>query len=790
MVKMTLSNSDFSTKGFPRINLKGIHIGRKVGPIEDRFFNLGTGTTVVYGKNGAGKSSLLNALSSVSEISFPEQNLRTASTTAYFTAKCPLVKYEFIEDQTKFYSHNPWLPFYFPLGRNSTYESRYGHWSTVETNPSISQDDVYDFSLRVERSFWNNFAKHFDELMDIYFSNVEVVESTSPTQSEILELKSFALRQSDSYDSQPTAFLRRFKDWEGEWEDRPFSRVCGAVTTLAAANFLWKTNELFDELIDVLTRVVLRGEMSSNGRDLSFVCSPNDSSEGRLLLSLGNGVKSMILADEKSNVNSDDWGLEGEEFFGGLSWEIVSWLDDESNTSVMPHHHAGIEIQSGVRLPTGPVRILKECSSNELPNLTITEVTRQLSNNHDEDDFAEGYIQSDSLLIEGTQGSFAVSDTALSLSQSISELATQYFHRLMQSSIVLNCVLNPINRWHSDGVFVWRFLPSDKSAYLSFELLSNAELRWACVAVQLALFERQEGASILVIDEPESGLHRRAERFLAQGLHNLTSELGIQLVVATHSPSFLKLAGAQLTHIHTTADGMTEIEDLNPELSSRIEDFGLDKSDLLQLCRLFVVVEGLHDEIVLKELFARELSNAGIEVFSLRGLKNLKNSSDAQLLFKFTDANVIYVTDNENGFRIEEIWSRAQVTDHDQQLEVLSEITLGRKSNEAGFLKEFMKMALDMNSKNRMHFAALDAPDILEYLPLNAFTDHKSALSWTPLREEFATVEKATDFKKWLSEKYQFDFSEENVREACLSLDHIHSDLTSLLTTLLDLANI
>jgi predicted ATP-dependent endonuclease of OLD family len=310
------------------------------------------------------------------------------------------------------------------------------------------------------------------------------------------------------------------------------------------------------------------------------------------------------------------------------------------------------------------------------------------------------------------------------------------------------------------------------------------------VAVQLALFEEQEGATILVIDEPESGLHRRAERFLAQGLHNLTSEMGIQLVVATHSPSFLKLNDAQLVHIYTTSDGGTEIEELNPELSSRLDEFGLDKSDLLQLCRLFVVVEGLHDEIVLKELFGTELSNAGIEVFSLRGLKNLKNSSDAQLLFKFTDANVIYVTDNENGFRIEEIWSRAQVTDQDQQLGVLSEITLGRKSNEAGFLKEFMKMALDMNSKNRMHFAALDAPDILEYLPVAAFTGHKSDFTWASLREEFATVEKATDFKKWLTEKYKFDFSEENVREACLSLDYIHSDLTSLLTTLLDLANI
>ena len=101
-----------------------------------------------------------------------------------------------------------------------------------------------------------------------------------------------------------------------------------------------------------------------------------------------------------------------------------------------------------------------------------------------------------------------------------------------------------------------------------------------------------------------------------------------------------------------------------------------------------------------------------------------------------------------------------------------------------------MKMALDMNSKNRMHFAALDAPDILEYLPVAAFTGHKGDFTWASLREEFATVEKATDFKKWLTEKYKFDFSEENVREACLSLDNIHSDLTSLLTTLLDLANI
>jgi predicted ATPase len=801
------SNPDFSPHHFPRVKIRGIFIDQKVGPIEERFFEIGSGTTVVYGRNGAGKSYLLNALSSVANAPRTNAGRGDASSKVYFTSKCPLLNYGTISRRLDFFGHNPWHPMQSATERNYGFEWRHGHWSDIQMNPLISQDELSEFERRVERIFWIDLGENFDDLINEYLPDRQSLLESESDLSYLDQIKKYA-KDLQEYFTSPdfdpdylTDFERR-PQWQSDgWDcdgygwDTPFERVFDAVMNLACANYLWKVDEFFELLIRLLTRIVLRGEMVIHrdgsgemvihGDGIRFVTSPHDSVEGQVLVALAKFARDQIIED--GYFNRDDWWTAGEEWFGGLAHELSRLIDDDYPGP--SHHHDGIEIESGRNLPSGPSRIITEIPESELVAVTIEAFSQQL-NNQKERQTDAGNVPTDSLLIDGQNGAFAISQEALSLANAKSLLATDYFHRLMQSQVVLNCALNPINRWKSEGVLEWRCLPNENSEYLPIQKLSNAELRWACVAIQLAMLEIQEGAAILVIDEPESGLHRRAERFLANGLHNLTSEMGIQLVVATHSPSFLKLKDAQLVHIYTTSDGVTEIEELNPELSSRVDEFGLDKSDLLQLCRLFVVVEGLHDEIVLKELFGTELSNAGIEVFCLRGLKNLKNSSDAQLLFKFTDANVIYVTDNENGFRIEEIWSRAQVTDQDQQLGVLSEITLGRKSNEAGFLKEFMKMALDMNSKNRMHFAALDAPDILEYLPVAAFTGHKSDFTWASLREEFATVEKATDFKKWLTEKYKFDFSEENVREACLSLDNIHSDLTSLLTTLLDLANI
>lgn len=257
--------------------------------------------------------------------------------------------------------------------------------------------------------------------------------------------------------------------------------------------------------------------------------------------------------------------------------------------------------------------------------------------------------------------------------------------------------------------------------------LSKSRRRWAVVAVRLALGRSGKVGlpAIVLSDEPEAGLHRTAEAKIASGLTALTSDLTAltsdserTVIVASHSPAFMSQPSARLLRVHRDVHGTTQVVE-QPGLPDAY-DLGLTETDVLSLQRVFVIVEGEHDELVLAGLFPGELRRAFAKILVLRGASRAKSAAHAEWLLSVTSSPFLIVIDKLDEQAVQLAWAKARIFDSegriDDAIRALGEIKNVRK-DEAGFLRKLGEEALQTGMFQRLHFLGLNRDDILLYLP-------------------------------------------------------------------------
>ena len=116
---------------------------------------------------------------------------------------------------------------------------------------------------------------------------------------------------------------------------------------------------------------------------------------------------------------------------------------------------------------------------------------------------------------------------------------------------------------------------------------------------------------MLLVEEPETGLHPAAQRKLAASLRQWATH-GLQLVLVTHSPAFVNAAEPQGIRLarREAGDGARSAQPaiIRPTDLGEIRDsLGVQPSDIL-LSRRFVIVEGPSDQLAL-EAWARRLGH-------------------------------------------------------------------------------------------------------------------------------------------------------------------------------------
>jgi hypothetical protein len=80
------------------------------------------------------------------------------------------------------------------------------------------------------------------------------------------------------------------------------------------------------------------------------------------------------------------------------------------------------------------------------------------------------------------------------------------------------------------------------------------------------------------------------------------------------------------------------------------------QSDLLRRQRVILLVEGLHDQIVLEGLLGDELRRSRVHMVPIRGGRQLPAALESQLLFDFTDALIVPVLDNLSAEHVNDVW--------------------------------------------------------------------------------------------------------------------------------------
>lgn len=440
------------------------------------------------------------------------------------------------------------------------------------------------------------------------------------------------------------------------------------------------------------------------------------------------------------------------------------------------------------------------------------------------------YLTEDSVRFYETSGTKpGVEIPVRHFSAQITERVQEYFQSVMGDSPAPTLHLTAPEDRFTRPAAVWEFhteYPGEPHDWagpsLPLELgdMSSAEQTWLQLAIADALYwtkrEIEHGevlrSALTIIDEPEAALHRSAESRMAHALIELAmSDPRRIILVATHSPELLDHPRANLIevkrntgqlsrddHAYGAKHPRSTVQPLELNDRDSLHALGLNPSDLLRWTKIFLLVEGHHEQIILEKLFLPRLQKARVEIIPLEGAKNLSKTVDSYALFKFTRAHVVGLVDNLQHQAVQESWDKARelrsTTSEQAAVDHINR-TLNSPSgkrgsqDEVGFIRSWLVKALESELDSRLSPHALAQKDILDYLPVKSFVP--TATSWNELWEQFAEARKTRpektpkQFKKWLAGRGNSKpLNDDTILEAVTALTSVPQEFEQLMKRL------
>jgi len=356
--------------------------------------------------------------------------------------------------------------------------------------------------------------------------------------------------------------------------------------------------------------------------------------------------------------------------------------------------------------------------------------------------------------------------------QVLSSRASALVQLLLIEPPTLTCHIRPPSTWLVDTAVEWTAsFRDDPSSEIPLKSLSSAEERWCNFAIELSIKEPE----LILIDEPERGLHRRAQRHLAAGLRQLAETTECSVIVSSHSPEFLKDSSNRLVHVTRDSTAKVRTRSLKTAARESLDELGLDTVDLLQLTDRFVIVEGEHDRVAIETILSEYLADLRAVVLPMRGTKNLAATLDSQLLLDFTEAGLVIVLDNTTATIAEGMQrdiAQAVLGGDKAAIERLlsgwkpqghgNSLTPEEKKLVVFFQEAAWKTATGLRL-DRITAFGFEKADIIEYLDCSTLVPGKT--SWNTLRDQHRS-HSGTPWKKWLSDQHGAEFSLERIRSA------------------------
>lgn len=371
----------------------------------------------------------------------------------------------------------------------------------------------------------------------------------------------------------------------------------------------------------------------------------------------------------------------------------------------------------------------------------------------------------------------------------LSARASQIYAELLIDAPVLNCKIRHPEEWFNGRCVDWQALDRPTMTWVPIDSLSSAQKRWADFAIYSSLVDSRSVPAndfqMMVIDEPELALHSMAQRRLLDGLSRLARDRGWPIIVTSHSKEFLNANSITLRHVLRDDTGQTRVTTMSDPTTwdeAVLERMGLDRADLLQSVRRFVVVEGEHDALVIEEFLREELSASRSRIVRLRGVRNLLTLLDSQFLFDFTDANFLVVLDRIRLPLLSERWDEAR-RDFKENANLEGALNFLRPLQDSDLMEEkalyeLLAKALQVGQPSRISLQGLKKADILDYVDVELLVP--GAESWKALQKEYRRNQSSRPFKSWLKTEKGVSLSATAIRSAVGKMDSVPDDIVEL----------
>lgn len=373
--------------------------------------------------------------------------------------------------------------------------------------------------------------------------------------------------------------------------------------------------------------------------------------------------------------------------------------------------------------------------------------------------------------------------------QELENRANQTLRLLLPHPPELALDLAPVSSWAWGPPVKWQALTPNGSVVQISEL-SSAEARWSAFAIWLStlLGDPAKAGPLVVVDEPERGLFRTAEDYLARGLHDLAKQHNLAILAASHSPPFIGTRGVSALHLSRNDAGDSDLVKLDGwREETRADELGIPRGEQLRHVTAWLLVEGEHDRTVLDVFIGSELREWGVMILTLGGTRSLHAALDAQLLFSLNqDACVIACLDAVDGPEFLTSWDAAKTAWREsRQLgrKVLDEARQQATSYELRELVKFSRAVLEAGMEDRILPFGLSHRDICDYVDPTPW----GVSSWAELRSRFlseagSSSKGETSFKQWLKDTTGQPVSVRTLRMAAERTDELHSDIAKLRT--------
>jgi len=228
------------------------------------------------------------------------------------------------------------------------------------------------------------------------------------------------------------------------------------------------------------------------------------------------------------------------------------------------------------------------------------------------------------------------------------------------------------------------------------------------------------------------------------------------VIVATHCPAFLDDAQARHTRVvRDPGAGDARADDLSPVQIDQLRALGFTKSDILARYKTILLVEGLHDQLVIKGLLGEQLAARRVLVLPLRGITAAPMTAESQILLEFTDATLVVVSDDLNASALDEAHRQClearQAGRSDQYVAELLVRLLGKNKTENDAMRKLLHHAFVNDALDRISIFGLSRQDILGYIPCGYLIDGGDTQH--DYYAEWEGTQASASFKPWLERK-------------------------------------